>query len=101
MKYEIKHTLDGERVSEKEFKRRSRAMKTEGVPNLSRSDHWRKHESFAMACHPSQVSEFNELAKKAGTGVVYRPDGMPVITGKGMKRKEEKHRSMYNKDDYS
>ena len=104
MKVEYKHTIDGEKVSEQEFLRRSRARKKTGTPNLSRSNHWRKHESVALACQASQAKEFNELAKKAGiTGVHYREsDGMCEITGgRAQMKMELRNRGIYNKDDYS
>ena len=103
MKYEFKYTLDGEKLSEAEFLKRSRARKTVGTPNMSRSDHWKKHESVALACHPSQAKEFNEKAKKAGlTGVHYREtDGMCMVESPGQLKKELKHRGFHNRDSYS
>jgi len=103
MTYEFKYTIDGEKVSEKEFLKLSRAQKNKGVPNLSRSDHWRQHESIGLACHPLQAKEFNERAKKAGlTGIHYREsDGMAIVTSRGQMKKELKHRGFHNNDDIS
>lgn len=37
----------------------------------------RPHRSLGLACHPSQVNEFNEIRQKEGRGNGgYRPDGV-------------------------
>jgi len=78
------------------------ATAEEGGPHLSRGDHWRKYRSISMGCHPSQVREFNERARKAGlTGVRYLPNGTVECSSKGQQKKWCRHLGVVNGDSNS
>jgi hypothetical protein len=63
---------------------------------------WRKHKSMSMACHPSQVKEFQAHADAAGlTGVRYAPTGEPHISSPGQLKGLCKIRDMVNHDGLS
>ena len=58
--------------------------------------------SLALACHPSQVAEFNENARKQGcTAVSFNKDGTCNIPSIGKQRNAYlKYRGVFNKDSY-
>ena len=55
--------------------------------------------SHGLACHPDQVSEFNQALKAEGyTGIEYKPDGMCIVSSKKQGKKYMKDRGLYNRD---
>lgn len=59
----------------------------------------RRLESDALGCHPSQVSEMNARAKRAGlTGIYYRPDGVCVMNSRGQRKKWAEQNGMFDKN---
>lgn len=56
-------------------------------------------ESIGCGCHPSQVDDFREDARKAGiTGVDFRPDGTAVFSCRSARRDYMKLLGMYDRD---
>jgi hypothetical protein len=51
----------------------------------------------SMGVHPSQVAQFNEDAKRHGTGAFYRPDGNPEFSSRGARAREMRRRNMFDK----
>lgn len=54
--------------------------------------------SHGMAVHPSQVAQFNEDAKRHGTGAFYRPDGTAAFSTRRSRALEARRRGMFDKD---
>lgn len=76
------------------------------IPNTGRTtgnrSQWRTHTSQAMACHPSQVKEFQAHADHAGlTGVRYSKTGEVHISSAGQLKGLCKIRNMVNNDGVS
>ena len=56
-------------------------------------------ESVALSCHPEQVEEFNDRAKREGlTGITYRPDGMCEVTSRKQRRDWMRVRGLHDQD---
>lgn len=54
-------------------------------------------ESDALACHPSQVKEFNEYAKTI-PGAYYKPDGTCVFESRSARRRLMKLRGVHDRN---
>lgn len=77
-----RYKIDGEVVTEQEFKRR---RKSRGVASANNTySAARPLESISMCCHPNQVAKANERFKQLGlTGCEYRKDGTLLFTSRG------------------
>lgn len=56
-------------------------------------------ENMALACHPSQVAEFNEAFRSRGvSGVSFKRDGTCVLESQGAYRQAQEAFHVYNRD---
>ena len=84
-------TLDDGREAARDFAAEAQAMSAEqahAVCPAYNNSFWRHHRSVSMGCHPEQIAEFRENAKRAGlTGVDYDDRGRVKFSDRGQRRR--------------
>ena len=62
---------------------------------------WRKHVSYSLGVHSSQVDEANAELKRHGVvGAAYGADGFLRASGKQAKRRAQKATGTFNRESY-
>lgn len=68
--------------------KRDIAAEHNGFQDLSEKNFPKSHQdNWAMACHPSQVNEYNQAASERGVPTIHAKDGSPQWTSMQHRRK--------------
>src|SRR5689334_4528514 len=91
----------GELVETQESEHGRQIIYSEEIPPSMRQDkicnpYSKPWVSQSLAVHPSQVAEFNEAAKRNGTGAFYRKDGALVCESRGARAREMRARGKFD-----
>lgn len=92
------YSINGRPVTLAEFRKHRKTAVTEGVPMIS-SGYKRPLRSMALACHKSQVEEFNQSLSSAGiTGARHLADGTCEIDSREARNQVLRHRNLRDND---
>lgn len=95
------YTIDGKDVTKREFDKTVRDKEAGSAESLSRSEHWKKHESIACGVHPSQVNEHREYLRQHGFTAVEVTNSGSIKFMDGDSKQRQEYLSRRGLADYS